>query len=325
MIGSLNLPLNKSGAKTFVFTANDETALTGTFNNGAHIWQKPAGISFVYCLLISAGSGGGGGGTGGGGGGGSPSGYMQFLQPAMLVPDILTVTVGRGGTGGAAGSNGGLPTTGTSLFHPIVNSKYSLGSAQTYYAYSNAGHTGTQSGRAGTAGAGGAGGTAVAAAVSSFHPGIYGTATTVQSTGAWTYTNSALAISPGVGYSGGFTTAGTSAPFLGRPQGGAGGGGRSGGAKSGGTAVPPDRGPFEFIGKSIGGDPGGFPGEDGITLFSPTLFFTPGAGGGANDAGTGGAGGKGGIGCGGGGGGAGSTVGGRGGDGGDGLVIFVCW
>jgi hypothetical protein len=246
----------------------------------------------------------------------------------MLVPDILTVTVGRGGIGGAGGSpgsNGGYPTTGTSLFHPIVNSKYSLGGAQTYYAYTNAAHTGTQTGRPGTNVAGGLGGAAVSAAVTSFHPGIYGTATTVQSTGAWTYTNSALAISPGVGYNGGFTTAGTDAPFLGRPQGGAGGGGRSGGAKAGGNVVQPTGGPFTDIGKRFGGIIGGGKGDDGISLFTPTLFFTPGAGGGANDAGTGGAGGKGGIGCGGGGGGAGSTVGGRGGDGGDGLVIFVCW
>lgn len=329
MIGSLNLPLNKSGAKTYVFTANDVVTVTSNvLQSSGHIWQKPTGINFVYGLLIGPGSGGGGAGTLGGGGGGTPGSYMQFLQPAILVPDILTITIGRGGDGGAggnpSGANGGLPLTGTTLGHVIQNSKYSLGTGQTYYAYPGSLQTGTQSGRGGTNVAAGSGGTATTAPLTNFHTGIYGIAATVQSVSTWNFATTALATSPSTGFNGGLTTAGTDVPFLGRPQGGAGGGGRSGGAKVGGNVVAPIRGPFANIGLRTGGAIGGN-GDDGVTLFSPTLFFTPGAGGGANDAGTGGRGGDGGIGCGGGGGGAGSTGGGDGGAGGDGLVILVCW
>jgi hypothetical protein len=330
MIGSLNLPLNKSGAKTYVFTANDiATVTSNVLQSGGHIWQKPTGINFVYGLLIGPGSGGGGGGTLGGGGGGTPGSYMQFLQPAILVPDILSITIGRGGIGGnggnPSGANGGLPLTGTTLGHVIQNSKYGLGTGQTYYAYPGSVQTGTQSGRGGTNLAAGNGGTATTAPLTNFHTGIYGIAATVQSVGTWNFATTALATSPSTGFNGGLITAGTDATFLGRPQGGAGGGGRSGGAKAGGNVVQPTGGPFENIGKRFGGAANGSKGNDGVTLFSPTLFFTPGAGGGANDAGTGGAGGNGGIGCGGGGGGAGSTGGGAGGAGGDGLVILVCW
>ena len=74
-----------------------------------------------------------------------------------------------------------------------------------------------------------------------------------------------------------------------------------------------------------GGTIGGGAGGQGITLFEPTFFSLPGAGGGANDSGVGGKGGDGGIGCGGGGGGAGSVSGGAGGKGGDGLIIILCW
>lgn len=330
MIGSLNLPLNKSGAKTYVFTANDAVAVTSNvFTSGMHLWQKPTGINFVYGLVIGPGSGGGGGGTLGGGGGGSPGSYMQFLQPSILVPEQLAIHVGRGGAGGAggnpSGANGAFPIASTVLYHSIVNSKYSVAGGQPYYAYANSVHTGTQSGRGGTNVAAGAGGTAVVAPGTAQLAGIYGTVVTVQSVSTWNFASTAVATSPSTGFSGGLTTAGTDVPFLGRPQGGAGGGGRSGGAKVGGTVAQPTGGPFTNIGKRFGGIIGGGTGDDGISLFTPILFFTPGAGGGANDAGTGGRGGYGGIGCGGGGGGAGSTGGGAGGAGGDGLVILVCW
>lgn len=310
MIGNFNLPLDKSSAKTFVFTAGSNIN-QGTVWSGLQRWEKPKGINFIYGMIISAASGGGGGGTLGGGGGGTPGTYYTFLQPAFLVPDYLYISVGRGGAGGAAGSNGGFPNAVTGLLYNAASIPGSVASTRLQYIYLSVG-SGTQSGRGGTSGAAGAGGTAITYS------------TTVQ-VGTYGFSNINIATPSSTGFNGGLTTAGTDAPFLGRPQGGAGGGGRSGGAKAGGLVVQPSGGPFSNIGKRFGGNPNGSKGDDGITLFEPTLFFTPGAGGGANDAGAGGKGGDGGIGCGGGGGGAGSTTGGAGGNGGDGLIILICW
>jgi hypothetical protein len=321
MDGFLDLPLNKSQAKTYIFTA-DYTNIGAFASQGMQKWVKPKGINFIYGLLIGAGSGGGGGGLNGGGGGGAPGNYVTFIQPAIAIPDELWVTVAFGGIGGnggnpngsagaaPAGLGAGAPVTGlwwdARGTNSTVNSAPAYGG--TFYTYITNG--GASSG--GTSVGGGSGGSAAGAGTGITQAGVNGFSVLTNGPGTAT------------GFAGGFTTAGTNAPFLGRPQGGAGGGGRSGGAQSGGTVVQPSGGPFANIGKRFGGDPGGN-GEDGITLFSPTLFITPGAGGGANDSGVGGVGGKGGIGCGGGGGGAGSSGGGNGGDGGDGLIMLVCW
>jgi hypothetical protein len=313
MIGNFNLPIAKGNAKTYIFTDPTPTGLTSNVIFGMHQWNKPSGINFVYALLIGAGSGGGGGfsmgagTTGGGGGGGTPGGIVQFIQPAYTVPDTLYITVGGGGTGGAAGTAGGYPG-GSSLFYPalgvVINS-----TSRAYYAFANNGMSGNQSGRTGTSGAGGNGGTA---------------ATVSTATGFVGFSN----YSQPTALSGfaGTLVAGTNATFAGRPQGGAGGGGvTSGVAAAGGNVLGPTTSGQSIWSRNLsGGAATGAAGEDGITLFKPTFFSLPGAGGGANASGTGGAGGKGGIGCGGGGGGAGTT-GGRGGDGGDGLVMLVCW
>lgn len=329
MIGSLNLPIAKGNAKTYVFTgaANDGTLdpASGTARGVGHTtWQKPAGINFVYGLLIGPGTGGGGGhsfgaGTaGGGGGGGTPGPVLQFLQPAYLVPDILLVTVGRGGRGGAAGTAGTLPNSfATTLLYPtkvLGNTNYGTSTNTIYAAPSGFyGFAGTPSGRAGSAVAGGNGGSAGGNLGTTSQPGIAG------------FSNFSLTSAPG-GFNGGFAAAGTNATFLGRPQGGAGGGGVSGSiAYAGGNALGPTTSVNSIWSRDLsGGANTGVAGEDGVTLFEPTLFSLPGAGGGATLTGTGGKGGKGGIGCGGGGGGAGPT-GGAGGDGGDGLAILVCW
>jgi hypothetical protein len=316
MIGNFNLPIAKGNAKTFIFTADNVLATSNPWR-GLATWNKPKGINFVYGLLIGGGSGGGGGfsmgagTTGGGGGGGTPGAVMQFLQPAYLVPDTLSVSVSRGGTGGAAGTSGGFPNLVSGLWYPLVG-QTTLNISRIYYALPSSNLSGVQSGRTGTGAAGGNGGTAATLSTTSNQPGIIGFSNY--------FLPAALA-----GFAG-TLVAGTNATFSGRPAGGAGGGGvTSGTAYAGGNVLAPTTSEQSIWNRNLsGGANDGSAGENGITLFEPTFFSLPGAGGGANASGTGGAGGKGGIGCGGGGGGAGTT-GGRGGDGGDGLVMLVCW
>jgi hypothetical protein len=316
MIGSLNLPIAKGNAKTYIFTATPGTVQLANIYRSMQRWDKPKGINFVYGMLISAGSGGGGGysfgaGTaGGGGGGGTPGLILQFLQPAYLVPDTLYVTVAEGGLGGAAGTAGGYPNL-TGLFYGNMGNQNAA--IRTYYTYPSNAQTGTQSGRAGSVGAGGNGGTVLAVTALTVMPGIVGFSNYIQPT-------------PLAGFNGGFAAAGTDAAYVGRVAGGAGGGGVSAGvAYAGGNVIAPSTSANSIWNRNLsGGANTGVVGEDGITLFNPTLFSLPGAGGGANASGVGGRGGNGGIGCGGGGGGAGTT-GGRGGNGGDGLIILVCW
>jgi hypothetical protein len=317
MIGSLNLPIAKGNAKTYIFTP--ENTPTGLPLRGPTIWNKPAGINFVYGIVIPAGSGGGGGASfgagtaGGGGGGGTPGSTIQFIQPAYLVPDKLVVTVGRGGAGGAAGTQGGYPNFGTGIFYQEVG-QTSANIGTVYYAIPAITMGGTNSGRGGTTAAAGNGGTAPILNPTTNHPGIMGFCNYAQSPTAL------------IGQNGGFAAAGNNATFVGRPSGGAGGGGVSSSiAYTGGNVIAPTTSVNSIWSRDLsGGATAGANGEDGITLFEPTFFSLPGAGGAGNASGVGGNGGKGGIGCGGGGGGAGTT-GGRGGDGGDGFVMLVCW
>ena len=317
MTGNFNLPIAKGNAKTYVFTTENTTAASTPWR-GMTVWNKPPGINFVYGLLIGAGSGGAGGfsfgaGTaGGGGGGGTPGGVIQFIQPAYLVPDKLTVTVARGGRGGAAGNNGGYPSTSTGLWYQEVG-QTSLNINRVYYAFTNFSLTGTQTGRVGSAVAAGLGGAAATLSTTANQPGIMGFCNFAQPT--------ALG-----GFNGGLSAAGSNATFSGRPTGGAGGGGvQSSIASAGGNVIAPTTSAQSIWNTNLlGGTNNGASGSNGITLFEPTFFSLPGAGGGATLSGTGGRGGDGGIGCGGGGGGAG-PIGGGGGNGGDGLAMLVCW
>lgn len=63
-------------------------------------WVKPQGASFVWFTLIGAGAGGDNASIGGGSGA-----VTNFMGPAFLIPDTLTVVVGKGGP--VAGANGG--------------------------------------------------------------------------------------------------------------------------------------------------------------------------------------------------------------------------
>jgi hypothetical protein len=329
MIGNLNLPIAKGNAKTYIFTVNGATAdpvssLTRGISSTS--WEKPKGINFIYGLLVAPGMGGGGGhsfgvgGTaGGGGGGGTPGTVIQFLQPAYLFPESVLITVGRGGRGGAAATAGTLPNNfATAIYYRQGLQGLNFSTATlAAYAYSTGwyGYAGSTltSGRAGSAVAGGNGGVAVTGvAPAANQPGIGGFSNFITTTAAAAFAGS--------------LTAGTNATYAGKFGGGAGGGGvNSSIAYTGGNVIAPSSSPNSIWNQNLsGGANTGEAGADGITIFQPTLFSLPGAGGGANLTGTGGRGGNGGIGCGGGGGGAGVT-GGAGGNGGDGLVMLVCW
>jgi hypothetical protein len=66
-------------------------------------WVKPQGASFVWFTLIGAGGGGGynDGNLGGGGGSGA---VTNFMCPAFLIPDVLSVKIGLGGQSGSSGT-----------------------------------------------------------------------------------------------------------------------------------------------------------------------------------------------------------------------------
>jgi hypothetical protein len=321
MIGNFNLPIAKGNAKIDIFTTPNETISLGAgYFSPMNIWNKPKGINFVYALIIAQGQGGGGGtnfgaGTAGGGGGGGAAGNIsQILQPAYLVPDTLYVVVGRGGRGGSFGNAGPVTSNAlTSGLHYLTAGAAPITFPRPYYAFPSSGPGANTSGRGGSAATAGGGGAAYTIATTTLQPGIIG------------FSNYNITTTLG-GFAGGFNTAGLNAPFVGRPQGGAGGGGVSSSiAYPGGNVLAPTTSVNSIWSRDLsGGANTGVAGEDGITLFEPTFLSLPGAGGGANASGVGGNGGKGGIGCGGGGGGAGTT-GGRGGDGGDGLVMIVCW
>jgi hypothetical protein len=316
MIGNFDLPIAENKAKTYIFTPTPGTAQLASIFRSMQMWNKPKGINFIYGLLIGAGSGGGGGfsfgvGTaGGGGGGGTPGAILQFLQPAYLVPDTLYVTVAEGGLGGTAGNTGGFPNV-TGLFYGNMGNQ--AAASRTYYAFPNNAQASLQSGRNGTSTAGGNGGTVVAATGTTLMPGMVGFSNFIQPT-------------PLTGFNGGFASAGTNATYVGRVAGGAGGGGVSSSiAYAGGNVIAPSTSANSIWNQNLsGGANTGVSGSNGVTLFNPTFFSLPGAGGGGILSGTGGRGGDGGIGCGGGGGGAGTT-GGAGGNGGDGFIMLVCW
>lgn len=68
-------------------------------------WIKPRGASMVRMLLIGAGAGGRIGTTGTGGAGGSSGAIVQWIGPAIFIPDTLRIVVGAGGASGSAGGN----------------------------------------------------------------------------------------------------------------------------------------------------------------------------------------------------------------------------
>jgi hypothetical protein len=61
-------------------------------DNNTADWVKPQGASFVWFTLIGAGSG------GDGTWGGNSGNVLNFMCPAFLIPDVLTISVGKGST-----------------------------------------------------------------------------------------------------------------------------------------------------------------------------------------------------------------------------------
>lgn len=61
-------------------------------DNDTADWVKPQGASFVWFTLIGAGGG------GDGFFGGNSANVLNFMCPAFLIPDVLTISVGKGGT-----------------------------------------------------------------------------------------------------------------------------------------------------------------------------------------------------------------------------------
>lgn len=260
-----------------------------------YTWTKPRGASMVLFFLVGGGGGGGNGRSGtsgsnrGGGGAGGSGGIIQFMAPAILLPDYIQVYVGSGGT---AASAGGLTSIGLK----------NAAASGTAYRYVSA--TGGNPGTSSTGTTGGAGGNGGTPAVSHLaYIGIY---------------NSYVGIA---GASGGGSTAngGSITGFVSNVvHGGCGGAGtdssnttRSGGSFTGNS----------FLGSVDGGSSAGQAGGVGSFLLKP-FCSSPGAGGASNGTGTGGAGGNAGIGSGGGGGGAGTT-GGAGGSGGPGYCLIA--
>jgi hypothetical protein len=268
------------------------------------IWTKPRGVSNILITAIGGGGGGGGGfsaisgGAKSGGGGGGSAGISRLHLPAILVPDLLSITIGQGGSGGTAtiaGSNGGQTR---------VDVTDSTNASQTYFLLANGGGgggAGNTSAR-GTAGAAGTTSTSAAALFSNLGHTTF-VAGMIGATGGLPSLNSnGLSITIGI----------LPAVTL---TGGAGGGGRSGngGAITGVGQLPTIAGGTTTSPNGSGG------------FYRIKGFYSLGGGGGVGrDALPGGNGGVGGPGSGGGGGGAGTT-GGSGGNGGNGLVIITCW
>jgi hypothetical protein len=88
----MSYPINyptPQGANIQIFTGRKKETVGGTTNQ----WVKPQGASFVWFTLI--GSGGNGNGTTGGGSGA----VTNFMCPAFLIPDGLTIEVAGGNQG----------------------------------------------------------------------------------------------------------------------------------------------------------------------------------------------------------------------------------
>ena len=314
MLDVLNLPKPQNGYIDYFF---GDAISAGT---SWRTWEKPRGISMIDITCIGAGGGGRSGwsvdsNARSGGGGGGSGGFSRLLIPAMVLPDVLYVSVGRGGLGGAASFAVGGANAGSNGTFSAVSIAPST--AAIYTACFANGGGGAASGTASAS----TNGSAAAAATQS--------SALISGLGQF-FALAGQSGSPGVLSTGIVLLYPTTGLLL--SGGGAGGGGDIG--AGGNLNVPTFFPGFPLFGN---GRDGGLvastagSGADGISLFQP-LMSIGGAGGGSSSSitagvGSGGRGGNGGRGCGGGGGGAGpsGTGSGAGGNGGDGLVIIQCF
>lgn len=93
-------------ANVQVFQAPKKTSTPNHMNNTS--WIKPQGASFVWFTLIGAGGGGGGYDGVDFGGGGGTGAVTNFMCPAFLIPDQLSIVVGNGGAGGSTSAQGAV-------------------------------------------------------------------------------------------------------------------------------------------------------------------------------------------------------------------------
>lgn len=99
----MSYPINyptPQGANVQIFRGGDPQSTGHLFEK---TWVKPQGASFVWFTLIGA--GGGSDDTGTFNVGGGSGAVTNFMCPAFLIPDILTVVVGKGGNINVTGSD----------------------------------------------------------------------------------------------------------------------------------------------------------------------------------------------------------------------------
>jgi hypothetical protein len=266
-------------------------------------WQKPAGCSMVYIMMLAAGAGGSrvdNGIRSGAGNGGGSGGVSRMLIPAAFLPDTIYVQPGKGGLGATtANTIGGAGAT------SYVGIAPSTAAANLIFSQAGA----AQAGDVRTASPAGVIGAIADATFSSL--GLwFSVAGQAGAAGAGTTNGNGGSITPG---SGGIITSG--------------GCGGSNGSGSGG-GINPATGFFPAL---ITGTTGAKDGFQRSAIISPglksfPLIFTGGTGGaGVTTAIASGNGGNASYGGGGGGGGSGTNAGstsGNGGDGGDGFIII---
>lgn len=97
----MSYPINyptPQGANVQIFRGGDPLSTGHLFEK---TWVKPQGASFVFFTLIGA--GGGSDDTGTFNVGGGSGAVTNFMCPAFLIPDVLTVVVGAGGAVNVSG------------------------------------------------------------------------------------------------------------------------------------------------------------------------------------------------------------------------------
>ena len=117
----MSYPINyptPQGANVQIFQAPRLFSSSPNNHQNNTSWVKPQGASFVFFTLIGAGGGGGGFNGADLGGGGGSAAVTNFMCPAFLIPDQLTVLVGRGGAGGTSGGNGATGTE-SSIYYDV--------------------------------------------------------------------------------------------------------------------------------------------------------------------------------------------------------------
>lgn len=311
-----SFPQGPSNNFQFFGPSND---ISTNLPRGLQLWQKPAGIQWVWMLGVGGGGAGGAGNptaaTARTGGGGGASGCLSAaLIPAFMLPDTLFIWAGQGGKGAAAGES--------SFVSPQPVATAAVGSV---LLLAVGGSNGT---------------TSAAGGVSTQNP-------SGNLTGCAFQINQGNAAGGAPGANTGAAVAAVSRSALLIPfTGGAGGGGSSAantvvaGGNITGLALTSGANIYPLISggtAGVSGTTAGGNGNDGhnrglsiaammamINRGQSAFTFSGGAGGGAGGASNGGNGGKGAWGCGGGGGGAGGAAG-TGGDGGDGFVIIGGW